>query len=375
MKIFNKLTLIIIGWILFLIFLVIGLDYVFRIKNVERNKAPIESKTETVWEIKFDGEIISTPIVDENILFVQTTQSLSAVDLLTREVLWKVNVSGAYSNAPFLLKDGILIISDKEFEISAIDASSGDVLWHNELNSGSNQRTLDIILQNGQIYIAKYFGRIYSLDADTGQINWLAHSVDKSPLWLYGNNNENEIIVIGRNKIYEFSALNGLTFGEVTFEGTPNSVFLDWDQKYIFGDKGKDSFDPVRVFNDKENSVDLIGYLPITGANCAVANGKDLLIVGDGIVRYDPQNQSIKWVQKIGKNLTCPIIIDGRIYSRKSADDLYIFLLDTGELVGGMDLYSELYFVHYFSVDPFIVNDLVILQTQKDVLSAIRFID
>jgi outer membrane protein assembly factor BamB len=328
-----------------------------------------------VWEIKFDGEIISTPIVDENILFVQTTQSLSAVDLLTREVLWKVNVSGAYSNAPFLLKDGILIISDKEFEISAIDASSGDVLWHNELNSGSNQRTLDIILQNGQIYIAKYFGRIYSLDADTGQINWLAHSVDKSPLWLYGNNNENEIIVIGRNKIYEFSALNGLTFGEVTFEGTPNSVFLDWDQKYIFGDKGKDSFDPVRVFNDKENSVDLIGYLPITGANCAVANGKDLLIVGDGIVRYDPQNQSIKWVQKIGKNLTCPIIIDGRIYSRKSADDLYIFLLDTGELVGGMDLYSELYFVHYFSVDPFIVNDLVILQTQKDVLSAIRFID
>lgn len=373
MKIFNKLTIIIIVWILFLVLLVVGADYTYRVIDTERNKVPIESEAKVAWEIKFDGEVVSTPILDGNILYVQTTRSVSAIDLSTRGIIWKANITGTFANAPFLLNDGILYINDKDFEISAINASSGDVLWHNELNAGLNRKTVDIVFHDNRIYIAKYLGRIYSLDGVTGETKWIAFGTDRSTLWLYGK--ENDIFVVGDEKIFTFEASDGSLLFENISGVYPNAVFFEWEDKYLFGERGNKDPDAIRIFNDEVNRIELVDYLPISGVNCAIAFGDELIVAGDGIVRYDSKNRSVVWDNKVGTNLTCPLIFKDRIYVRKNANDLYIYSLDSGELIGGMDIYSDIYFVHDFSIYPFMVGDLVVVQTDKNVLSAVRFSD
>lgn len=373
MKTFKKIILILISCELLLILFVVVKNHINWVIEAERYKLPIETKMETVWNIKFDSEIVSTPILDGNTLFVQTTQSVSAIDLITKSVIWKANITGSYSNAPFLLKNETLFVSDNDFEISAINATSGELLWHNELNAGSNRRTMDIIFQEGKIFIAKYLGRIYAMDGATGEIVWLSYGTDRSDLWL--NSKENEIFVIGNKKIFTFDISDGSVLNETFYGVAPNTVFLERKEKYLFGEKGNDGPDAIRIFDDEVNEIELVGYLPITGANCAVAYGDEMIITGDGIVRYDPKNQAVIWDKEIGDNLTCPIIVGNRIYLRKNADDLYIFSLETGTLIGGMDIYTDIHTIHYFSVDPLMIGDLVVIQTQKDVLSAVRIIE
>lgn len=57
--------------------------------------------------------------------------------------------------------------------VFALDASSGDELWRYDIPRGSwNELWVDPVLANGMVYVGSFNGRMYALDADTGELHW-----------------------------------------------------------------------------------------------------------------------------------------------------------------------------------------------------------
>lgn len=123
--------------------------------------------------------ITATPVADRGRIF--TMDSVGLVSALNAEgaILWQVDLSpardGADASGGGLAVDGETLYATTAFgRLFAIDASSGDIAWQQNLDAAGSAPPA---VAGGIVYVVGGDSRAWAIDAGTGRINWTLSGV------------------------------------------------------------------------------------------------------------------------------------------------------------------------------------------------------
>lgn len=114
------------------------------------------------WEVTLGGNVFSSPIYDNGMVFVGCTDNkLYAYDT-TGNLKWTANTGTVYHECP-IVSNGIVYFPDRD-AINAFNANTGSLVWRFSGGGGN------MILKNNVIYTNN--NQLYAIDAITGISRW-----------------------------------------------------------------------------------------------------------------------------------------------------------------------------------------------------------
>jgi outer membrane protein assembly factor BamB/tRNA A-37 threonylcarbamoyl transferase component Bud32 len=126
---------------------------------------------EMKWRQRARRGVTSTPCVDlaEGILFVGSTDwNIYALDARSGWVVWRTRTNGPVISSPDLAH-GVVFVGSADKHVYALDARTGRSLWKYQTEG---QVTSSPKFANGAVYFGSVDHYIYSLDAETGELRW-----------------------------------------------------------------------------------------------------------------------------------------------------------------------------------------------------------
>ena len=216
---------------------------------------------EKLWDVNLPGGGMSTPAVDNGLVFVGCDSimgsTLFAFNENTGEKVWSANV-GTIGRASPVISDGdggkILIVLSREqsfFSLNGIDkiialnAETGQILWNKTIGNESlikrsailklfgfenliatSQPAATPAVYEGMVYVMSLNGTLYALDIDTGEEKWFFNDFQGSGgTFSYFSSSP---VVVG-NVVY-VATQQGRVFGlDITKNG---QVVLEYSIKY-----------------------------------------------------------------------------------------------------------------------------------------------
>ena len=134
----------------------------------------------TRWSFPIKSEGLGEPTVQGDVVyFVAGNGTTYAVNINSGEQIWfysrvasrPMTIRG--SSQPTIVGQS-LILGFSDGNLVALNKDTGSMMWERPL--GSDERFSDIdakpVLFKGQLYISAYDGKLYSLDPQTGKVNW-----------------------------------------------------------------------------------------------------------------------------------------------------------------------------------------------------------
>jgi outer membrane protein assembly factor BamB len=137
----------------------------------------LDAKTgKTLWKRPLSGRSESSPMVIGNkVFFGSESGDLFAVSANTGKTKWSTNLGGEIKAAP-AFRDGTLYVGDYSGTMSAVKARNGQVEWQSDGlglslgRAGAFYSTPAVAF--GRVYSGNNDSRVYSFDADTGELAW-----------------------------------------------------------------------------------------------------------------------------------------------------------------------------------------------------------
>lgn len=158
-------------------------------------------RNKPIWLKKTEGNMYC-PNIDNNIIFIQNENEVTALDPTKGKKLWNHTEDAELTFSPLPYK-GKLIIATKN-GLSALDQLTGSKLW---LYNSGGKFSLQPVAGDGLI-TAIYGRTVMTIDAKTGNPVWrkrLSHIVETPPV-IEGNT---VYIVSGGNKFYALQTKDG----------------------------------------------------------------------------------------------------------------------------------------------------------------------
>jgi outer membrane protein assembly factor BamB len=138
-----------------------------------------------IWKKPLPCRSESSPVVVRNRMYFGCENGvLYALRTSNGARVWETSVAGAIKGAP-AYKDGTLYVGDYGGAMTAVRASNGEVRWQTQAlgpglgQPGSFYSTPAVAF--GRVYIGNNDSRVYSFDADTGELAWTFSTGD----WVY----------------------------------------------------------------------------------------------------------------------------------------------------------------------------------------------
>ena len=136
---------------------------------------------DTVWEFPVGNEVVSTPAVDEDTVYIGASdENLYALDVDSGEPVWTYEASDMVWSSPALAFD-MVYVADWDGEIHAVDARSGEPVWtaspFAQYISGSVAVDEDAVYVGDTPYNSlddptTYFAEMYKFDRQSGDELW-----------------------------------------------------------------------------------------------------------------------------------------------------------------------------------------------------------
>jgi outer membrane protein assembly factor BamB len=136
---------------------------------------------ETIWRYEVGDEVVSTPAVDGDTVYVGASDDLMyALDVATREPLWTYDAGDMIWSSPAVAFETVYF-GDWAGIVHAVDAASGEEVWtadtFGEYISGS------VAVDDEAVYVGDtplntlddpttYYGEVFSFDRTSGQERW-----------------------------------------------------------------------------------------------------------------------------------------------------------------------------------------------------------
>lgn len=146
------------------------------------NARTLNKEGELVWRYKAGEELVTQPVYSNGVLYVMSqSDTLYAVDAKTGKWLWQnrrdppsgYTIRGA---ATPTVSMGVVYQGFSDGAITALDAKDGTVKWERALSpygvEFADVDTTPVVDETGSVFVASYKDGLYSLNADTGDIQW-----------------------------------------------------------------------------------------------------------------------------------------------------------------------------------------------------------
>lgn len=292
-----------------------------------------------VWEnaITFekDGKIYestanSSPIIDGDNLYVSgTIGKIMALEKTTGKIIWQNDIK---NDRPLAIWKDSLLMSTYEGNIAALDKRTGITIWSYPLNGQPGEMTVS---EKG-IYVdeynnGNYIHTLYSINPDTGQLNWKLETGRNSSRIAYDKDLGRLFSLTTSGELSALSPADGTILwktrvykGEVSF-----ATFPAIDEKHVYvstGDFGgivavskqygkiiwaNDSFSNDQIHTDP-SIVNRVVYL---GTASGLFTGLDSE-TGQVLWKYQSEPQDIS---------TNAAVSDGVLYIGSRASGIYAF--------------------------------------------------
>lgn len=145
----------------------------------------LDANGQEKWRTTLGKEVIQAPLIQDETVFVQTTNSnVIALDMTSGAILWQYRARSSAltlrgTSQPVMYKNRLLVALDSG-AVVALNTRTGELFWERKLQvpKGSNEfeRIVDLdgrmTLQDNVLFVPGYQGFLTAIEAYTGQILW-----------------------------------------------------------------------------------------------------------------------------------------------------------------------------------------------------------
>lgn len=321
--------------------------------------------------LQLEGQIMYTPIIDGNTLFVQTTRNIYSFNLESLKEQWRFGWKcNFYDKNAFRLVNELLITTNGHDIVLALSPDTGQKIWQTDLSDGySSGYTYDVYGDENFIYITKFTGLIYALDKDTGKLVWKAYHSDRSGAWLKEINHR--LYVFSDNQILVLDPITGQVEKKISKDDF-NLWYVWWSDEssiFIFNTNYPNESTTISEFDPEINLIHNFRTFPLGQVECVRGMDDKIMIGGRGIMKYDVKNGKVEWFNNETPNFSCPLVIEDVVYVRQIGGNLYSYSYETGQFQREWKMPTRVIIQQYAVVDPVQYLDKIILQTAWDRLS------
>jgi outer membrane protein assembly factor BamB len=134
------------------------------------------------WNVTLGTEIISSPSVSDNVVFIGSNDgNVYALDAYTGVKKWNVTIGKTYIESSPAVINGNVYIGSDDFRVYALNATTGAKVW--DFLTGGEVCSSPTIL-NGRVYVGSDDKNLYALNATNGAKIWnatLGNGIRSSP--------------------------------------------------------------------------------------------------------------------------------------------------------------------------------------------------
>lgn len=135
----------------------------------------LPDKLRLVWKFKTRGSIKSSPVIDEGLVFIGSSDAnIYSIDIKAGQQLWTFTTDGAVEATPCVIK-GLVFAGSSDNFLYAIDSKTGTLRWKYKTDGkilGGANWTLSSDNQNVWILVGSYDTKLYCVDSSTGKSVW-----------------------------------------------------------------------------------------------------------------------------------------------------------------------------------------------------------
>lgn len=326
------------------------------------------------WVFNADQNIISTPATDKKFLFIKTSSSLYAVDVLQKRVKWKVDsfTDRELGFTP-IVTNSIIIVVENESSVAAYSADSGILLWKTPTmkDAGYKTESVQSIAFNSQyLYVSRFDWRLTTYSLKTGEIIWERSLPGRTDTYVEANE---DYVLVGAGKTIEvYNANDGHELWTKDDIGYTGPILLSGKTLYVTDNKNA-SLISLNINSQKINwRKSYQGIIENYYYSCITETENYLLIAAKKLIMVSKMDGEIIWSTDDLGTLECPILFKDKIYIRNSRTTLYSIDQDTGRETGQMlvqlntrmkiDYFRSPVIVDYYLAIPFGDNRVFIYQ-------------
>ena len=171
------------------------------------------SNLEEIWRFETDFEIRSSPVVSDGTVYIGSNdRQFYAIDIETGEQDWKFEVEESIESAAAILQNKVFVPTRAD-QIYALNKNTGEEIWSRDVghittgivadngkifytvpnnliarDAGNGEQLWEVsayhsgyagpAFANGSVYFATTEGKLYSIDAETGNEEWTFRAFD-----------------------------------------------------------------------------------------------------------------------------------------------------------------------------------------------------
>ncbi len=142
-------------------------DFDIDIEDVEVKKT---RKYDRIWKVGFGGSICGKPLFHNDlVIFGSMDHYVYAVNMTTREVVWKFKGNDVFLDSSPILSENKLFIGSFDSYMYCIDVNTGHEIW--KFRTGDKVNTT-AFPDHGKVYFGSKDGYTYCVELETGILVW-----------------------------------------------------------------------------------------------------------------------------------------------------------------------------------------------------------
>jgi outer membrane protein assembly factor BamB len=198
-------------------------NQIFVTATEQRNQSTLyalATSGERQWSVPLSGAIMGPMAYGSGLLLAGTSSGrLNAIDPSNGETRWTFLRSGRVWGAPLVVDDRVYISSANGW--FALDAETGDELWH---NNGCRESSSGVLSDTILFFPCRTSSSIEALDAETGRTLW-SLELDAAPVYSLAVEG-NMLVATGEQSIYAVD----IDTQKVIWKDTPG---LNWSAPIV----------------------------------------------------------------------------------------------------------------------------------------------
>lgn len=313
------------------------------------------------WMVAVDNPIVSTLIINDGKLIVQTTENIMALDIDEGQLIWSLDLKGKNNNHPPVSYDNHLFAFRNNGSLVAIDSVNGDTEWYDDDCSQDNMSSLcyhmddALIYQNSNLITAGYEKPLISYDLYSREIIWKQYLGGRcsAELSIY----HDKLIYTCTDKIFVLNRVSGVVLDEITFDDGINDIFISNEKLIVMHASPADKTTFLKILDP--NDLSLLGTINIDyfGARRLCDSSGNTYLSGDGLIQVDLTTGELMQFP-IKEELSCPIVYKTILIVRKWTGNYLVYDAITRELIStlGANEYTK---TKSNPIDPIIYKDWI----------------
>ena len=263
------------------------------------------------WATSIDRSSALSPTLVGNELFFHGTDGAEdpstgyRIDTANGEELWAANLDDDGPRGVPVVDDGTVYVvnadvnGNDQIRIAALSGTDGSEEWQEPLSDSTYDEAYGLTYADGTIYVGTNGGKVYAVDADSGEENWVFEDISEVRTIPVLADGTLYVASTGDSALHAIDPSIGTRQWRVSLDGTPTSpvyadgvLYLGADDNYVYAhdaDGGDELWNfqtgdavvaPPVVVDDRVYAASTDGILYALGEGSGGAPAPD--VTGDG---------------------------------------------------------------------------------------------